>query len=133
MDMGRTTAAAWLRSGRTPTPNTMGGYYRHLESVFQPGDGPRGGRVSVLEGDEKRVVALPFVVKPYGRCCIFRAAEYESFLFEKRLISTRAEHKGSLTGLPRRRRSSARRFTPGRGVDPMANLKPRLRGFSLPS
>jgi len=69
MDMGRTTAAAWLSSGRTPTPNTMGGYYRHLESVFQPGDGPRGGRVSVLEGDEKRVVALPFVVKPYGRCC----------------------------------------------------------------
>jgi len=48
--------------------------------------------------------ALPPSPAPRKRKdAILRAAEYESFLFEKRLISTPAEHKGPLTGLLTRR------------------------------
>jgi len=86
-----------------------------------------------MEDSVAFVLAPPEGRRAPRRRFILRAAEYESFLFEKRLISTRAEHKGPLTGLPRRRRSSARRLTPGRGFHPAANLKPRSRGFSLPS
>jgi len=118
------TSSAALTPGPSPA-NARGEDQDRRQDKFRPsGVGrPRGlkgldalpGRERSIFGDENRFnsALASCNVSTESAKLILRAAEYESFLFEKRLISTLAEHKGPPEGLGRRRRSRGPAFHAG--------------------